>query len=152
MSTIIAHTPTRRQVIMVDDDQADLDIMEYVFRSSEINASLLTFSNPEEFLDWLMQYEQLPEDELPSLILLDLNMPKIDGLQVLEILKSKKTIKRIPVIIFSTSTAEYDVIQSYDRGANSYVVKPGDFNRLAHYIKGISQYWFDVAKRPPLTA
>jgi DNA-binding response OmpR family regulator len=104
----------------------------------------------EELFDYLNnkgKYENA-ENPLPGLILLDLNMPKKDGREVLKELKESQQFRRIPVIILTTSKAEEDVLRSYDLGVSSFITKPVTFEELVHVVKNIGKYWFEIVELP----
>ncbi|MCH7499754.1 MAG: response regulator, partial [Nitrospinae bacterium] len=86
--------------------------------------------------------------ELPSLILLDLNMPRKDGREVLDEIKKNKTLRKIPVIVLTTSKADTDISHAYDLGVNSYIQKPVRFNEFVEVVKVLSNYWFNIVKLP----
>jgi len=94
------------------------------------------------------RYENLRDKALPGLILLDLNMPRKDGREALKEMKADPILRRIPVVVLTTSKAEEDILRSYDLGVNSYVTKPVTFKSLVELIKVLGQYWFEVVELP----
>lgn len=95
------------------------------------------------------KYEKLRHDPLPGLILLDLNMPRKDGREALKEIKADPGLRRIPIVVLTTSKAEEDILRSYDLGVNSYVTKPVTFKSLVELIKVLGRYWFEVVELPP---
>ena len=106
----------------------------------------------EELMDYLHRrgkYELLRTEPLPGLILLDLNMPRKDGREALKEIKANPNLRRIPIVVLTTSKAEEDIVRSYDLGVNSYVTKPVTFKSLVELIKVLGRYWFEVVELPP---
>jgi CheY-like chemotaxis protein len=95
------------------------------------------------------KYETLQGDPLPGLILLDLNMPRKDGREALKEIKADADLRRIPIVVLTTSKAEEDIVRTYDLGVNSYVTKPVTFKSLVELIKVLGNYWFEVVELPP---
>lgn len=95
-----------------------------------------------------IEYLQLPDTELPDLILLDLNLPRVNGHEVLEFVKTSERLKRIPVVILTTSSSEKDVNETYDHYANGYIVKPVDVSQFFDVVTQIQDFWFTVVKLP----
>ncbi len=97
-------------------------------------------------------YATLGEEPLPGLILLDLNMPKKDGREALREIKADPTLRRIPIVVLTTSKAEEDIIRTYDLGVSSFIVKPVAFESLIEVMKTLSRYWFEIVELPPESA
>ncbi|MFN8286005.1 MAG: response regulator [Chitinophagales bacterium] len=136
------------QVFMADDDKDDRFLMRMAFKEIGIPDSLLLFEDGVFLLEHL-DAAQNNGTQFPSLILLDLNMPRLNGLEVLEKIKSKADWRKIPVVIFSTSDRDVDVQRAYELGANSYITKPADFDRLTELVKCLHNYWGNTVT-PPL--
>jgi CheY-like chemotaxis protein len=94
------------------------------------------------------RYSELNGEPLPGLILLDLNMPRKDGREALKEIKADPILRRVPIVVLTTSKAEEDILRSYDLGVNSYVTKPVTFKSLVELVKVLGQYWFEVVKLP----
>lgn len=112
-------------------------------------------SDGEELLDYLHvrgNYREPAECPRPSLIILDLNMPRKDGLQVLQELKSRSEFRQIPVVVLTTSVSERDIALSYELGVNAFISKPASFSKLKKMVRSLSDFWFDVVKLPPTGA
>lgn len=124
-------------ITIVDDDADDREILRDAFIASNGNASYLLFENG----NVLLHYLKANNDNKPSLIMLDLNMPGIDGRETLREIKSNREWQTIPVIVFTTSSSNRDKQQAYASGANCFVTKPDTFNQLVEITKSISQLW-----------
>lgn len=127
---------------MADDDADDRFLVQAAFDENSIGQKILFFEDGEQLLDHLNQSD--PKDQT-SFILLDLNMPRRDGREVLKHLKSHEKLSKIPVIVFSTSKSPDDIQSSYQLGANSYVVKPSSYEGLKEVVRKISDFWLDTA-------
>lgn len=129
-------------ILMADDDADDRFLVQSAFDDNSINQKILFFEDGEQLIDYLDNSDVIAQT---SFILLDLNMPKRDGREVLRHLKAHDKLNRIPVIVFSTSKAPDDIQSSYKLGANSYVVKPSSYESLKDVVKRISDFWLDTA-------
>jgi two-component system response regulator len=123
------------------------------FKKSNIASEIVVVRNGVEALDYLFctgEYAGRDEYDLPRLILIDLKLPKMDGLQVLQRVRSDERTKRLPVVIFTSSNEAEDIIKSYDLGANSYVRKPVDFDELSHATRQLGMYWLVLNEAAPI--
>lgn len=119
---------------------------------SRIRNELYIVEDGEEALDYLLRrgrYQDPDSSPKPDLMLLDLNMPKMDGKQLLEQMRADPRLRRIPVVALTTSQQENDIIRTYDLGANSYIVKPVDMDQFVNAIKVLKDYWFQIVVLPP---
>ena len=119
---------------------------------SRIRNELYIVEDGEEALDYLLRrgrYQDPDSSPKPDLMLLDLNMPKMDGKQLLEQMRADPSLRRIPVVALTTSEQENDIIRTYDLGANSYIVKPVDMDQFVNAIKVLKDYWFQIVVLPP---
>jgi len=132
-------------ILMADDDADDRFLVQAAFEDNGIHHEMMFFEDGEQLLDHL---NATPARGNTRFILLDLNMPKKDGREVLRVLKSDELLKKIPIIIFSTSKAPDDILSSYELGANSYVVKPSSYEHLKEVIRKISDFWLHTAITP----
>ena len=139
------------EILMVDDSPSDLAIALEALKSSKLINRPHTVSNGEELLAFLRREAPFTDAPTPDLILLDLNMPRKSGLEVLAEIKEHPQWKRIPVIILTASQAERDVAAAYGLHANCYVPKPVDFDRFIEVVRLIETFWFNVVKLPPKT-
>ena len=134
-----------QHILMADDDADDRFLVQAAFEDNKIQQKLLFFEDGEQLLEHL-QDESI--QGITRFILLDLNMPKRDGRDVLRTLKADKQLSTIPIIVFSTSKAPDDINSSYKLGANSYVVKPSSYEHLKEVIQKISDFWLNTALTP----
>lgn len=136
-------------ILLVEDDPGDQELTRRALLGGEVAHELHVVEDGEEALDYLFRrgrYADASNCPVPELILLDLNLPKLNGKQVLEQIQNDPTLRRIPVVILTTSQQEKDIQQCYDSGASSYIVKPvaiDDFIRMVHCI---DEYWFEIVR------
>ncbi len=138
-------------ILLADDDPDDRQLTRDAFMENRLANELDCVEDGEELMDYLRRrgrYSNLNGDPLPGLILLDLNMPRKDGREALKEIKADPVLRRIPIVVLTTSKAEEDILRSYDLGVNSYVTKPVTFKSLVELIKVLGQYWFEVVKLP----
>ncbi|HYW19479.1 MAG TPA: response regulator [Nodularia sp. (in: cyanobacteria)] len=138
-------------ILMVDDDEDDHILVREALAESQLPMDLHIVSNGEELLDYLYNlglYTDKTQAPRPGLILLDLNMPKKNGLEVLQDIKTDPMLRSIPVIVLSTSDDKEDIYQTYNLGANSFITKPVTFAALVEMMKSIGKYWFEIVKLP----
>ena len=143
---------TSMTILIVDDDTEDRMMMADAFAESHIANPLRFVENGEQLMDYLLRrgaYESLKQEPLPGLILLDLNMPRKDGREALKEIKANPDLRRIPIVVLTTSKAEEDILRTYDLGVNSYVTKPVTFQSLVDTIKVLGRYWFEIVELPP---
>lgn len=140
-------------ILLVEDQRMDIELTLDAFRQARLANNIRVVTTGEEALDYLFGKGAFANREsypLPDLILLDLKMPGIDGFEVLKQVKKTDKIKRIPVIILTSSKEEGDRAVSYDMGANSYLVKPVSFEGFLHTVKEIGEYWIVLNVKPPI--
>ncbi|NEX16616.1 MAG: response regulator [Halochromatium sp.] len=136
-------------VLLVEDEVADADLVRIAFEESRLLATLHHVVDGVEALRFLRhETEAFADAPRPDLILLDLNMPRMNGREFLQEIKRDARLRAIPVVILTTSDVERDVIESYDLGAAGYIVKPVDLDQLIQAVKGMESYWFTVVKLP----
>jgi two-component system response regulator len=138
-------------VVLADDDEDDRLLAKDAMEAADSDYSCHTVCDGQELLDFLRQtgkYKGAEINSLPSVILLDLNMPILDGRETLRLLKEDPDLSSIPVVILSTSANSDDIEQSYKLGASSYMVKPTQFNTLVDMMKTFNNYWFECAAIP----
>ena|SRR6185436_296369 len=137
-------------ILMADDDADDRLLAQDALAESKIQSELHFVENGEELLDYLFRRGRFSAVSAPrpELILLDLNMPKKDGREALREIKSNKDLRRIPVVILTTSQADTDIGQVYDLGANSFITKPVKFDALVNVMSTLGRYWFDTVELP----
>jgi CheY-like chemotaxis protein len=138
-------------ILVADDDPDDRLLVQDAFNESRIINPLHFVQDGQELMDYLNrsnQYAYLKSSPLPGLILLDLNMPRKTGTEALREIKSNPKLRSIPVVAFTTSKAEEDILRTYDLGVNSFVTKPVNYNRLVEIMKTLSKYWFEIVELP----
>jgi len=140
--------PTRH-ILLVEDNPDDIFLMKMAFEESTVPNHLHVVEDGEEALNFLRKKNPYSQSPRPHLILLDLNLPRIKGLDVLEQIKLDNDLKDIPVMILTTSNYEDDILKSYQRYANSYITKPVDFDDFIKMIRFIEHFWFNVVTLPP---
>ena len=136
------------EILLVEDSPGDIRLTMEAMKDGKIHNHLSVVNDGEEALAYLRRQGQYAKVPRPDLILLDLNLPKKDGREVLREIKQEEDLKRIPVVVLSISTAEKDILKSYDLHANCYVNKPVDFDQFTHVVKSIEDFWFSVVKLP----
>lgn len=138
-------------ILMADDDSDDRLLAQEALAESHLLNTLHFVVDGEELMDYLLhrgKYTNPESAPRPGIILLDLNMPKKDGREALKEIKSHPDLKRIPIVILTTSKAEEDVLRSYDFGASSYITKPVTFEELVRILVIIGEYWFEIVNLP----
>ena len=144
------HKPV--MILMADDDPEDRMLAKDALEEDRLVNDLQFVEDGEELMDYLHRrgkYEVLVNAQLPGLILLDLNMPRKDGREALEEIKADPNLRRIPVVVLTTSKAEEDILRSYDLGVNGFVVKPVTLEGLVRVMKVLVQYWFEIVEIVP---
>lgn len=137
-------------ILLADDDPDDRLMAADALEEAQVSNPLVCVEDGEELLSYLSGAGEYAEDPppLPALILLDLNMPRVDGRQALATIKQDPTLKRIPVIVLTTSEADEDISETYDLGVNSFITKPVSFNGLVEVMRSLRQYWLEVVHLP----
>jgi CheY-like chemotaxis protein len=137
-------------ILLVEDNPRDVLLTERAFQQSNVANELRVVNDGAAALDYLLGSEgRTPAEPLPALILLDIKLPKMDGLEVLRRLRSSERTHRIPVVILTSSREERDLAEGYDLGVNSYICKPVDFAQFAKAIQGLGLYWLVLNEPPP---
>jgi len=138
-------------ILLVEDEEAHAEIVRRNFEASRMGNRLVHVTDGQLALDYLYQrngFSELGKVPRPGVILLDLRLPKVDGLEVLKIVKADPKLHTIPVVILTTSKAEADVVKAYDSHANSYLVKPVDFANFTELMKTFGYYWLEWNQYP----
>ena len=139
-------------VLIADDDQEDQMLIEDAFEESRLTNTLKFVRDGEELLDYLHRrngYADPSTSPRPGMILLDLNMPRKDGREALQEIKADLELRKIPVVVLTTSKAEADIVRTYNLGVNSFIAKPVTFEGLVEVIKVLGRYWFQIVELPP---
>lgn len=145
------HLNQKIPILVVEDSSEDFEVLERAFKKAEFDVPLFHCKNGEEAIGLLYregEYEFFPKDLEPSMILLDLNMPGLDGHALLENVKDDDYLKHIPILVLSTSNNIDDINLSYKHGANSYIQKPRDLHGYVDMAIGIKNYWYELCSRP----
>lgn len=138
-------------ILMADDDADDRMLTKEALEESRVLNDLRFVEDGEELMDYLARRGEYTDPEnspRPGLILLDLNMPKKDGREALKEIKEDPELRRIPIVVMTTSQAEEDIFRSYDLGASSFITKPVTFDRLVELMKTIGDYWVEFVRLP----
>jgi len=136
-------------ILYVEDDFGDVALMEESLKEIRMRISLNIVNTGDDALSYLRRKGKFTKANQPDLILLDLNLPGIDGRELLEIIKKDALIRQIPVVVLTTSDADADIAKTYASGAASYVKKPLGFEEFSNIIKSIEGFWFSIVKYPP---
>ncbi len=139
-------------VLLVEDDRSDRDIVSQIFQRHEAQTELRAVSDGSQALDYLFRqgdYANTVDAPAPDLVLLDLNMPGMSGLETLTAIRADERTKTLPVVVLTTSDNDADVIRSYELGANSFIIKPIKFDEFVKVIRELDEYWFKLSKLPP---
>jgi len=142
-----------KTILLVEDNPSDINLTKRAFEKGHITNNLVVAEDGQEALDYIFGngiYANRDISQLPTLILLDLKLPKVSGLEVLKRIRAAEIIKRLPVVILTSSKEDEDVAASYDLGVNSYIRKPIDFNQFVEAIKYLGLYWLVINEPPPL--
>jgi chemotaxis family two-component system response regulator Rcp1 len=137
------------EILLVEDNPGDVDLAREALENSKIDNLIHAVGNGEEAMDFLRRKGKYADAPRPDLVLLDLNLPRKDGREVLAEIKSDEDLKRIPVVILTSSKDEEDILKAYNLHANCYITKPMDLNQFIKVVKSIEDFWFTVVKLPP---
>lgn len=136
------------EILLVEDNEGDIRLTIEAFKEAKIRNLIKVVRDGEEALHYLRREGKFSEVQLPDIILLDINLPKIDGKEVLNAIKNDPILRVIPVIMLTTSSADSDIQESYANHANCYVLKPVDLNKFMDVIRSIEEYWISIVKLP----
>ncbi|WP_242057815.1 MULTISPECIES: response regulator [Nostoc] len=137
------------EVLLVEDNPGDAQLTRIALEDSKISIHLNVVEDGVEAMAFLRKQEKYVEAAHPDIVLLDLNLPKKDGREVLAEIKADDNLKRIPVVVLTTSQAEEDILKAYNLSANCYITKPVDFDQFVKIVKSIENFWFAIVKLPP---
>jgi CheY-like chemotaxis protein len=140
--------PKLVQILLVEDNPGDVRLIIEAFREGKLCNNLRVVENGEEAMAYLRRESRYIAAPRPDLILLDLNMPKMNGHEVLAEIKEDPEFKSIPVVVLTTSDAENDILKTYDLHANCYVTKPVDFEQFIRIVKFVKDFWLSIVKLP----
>jgi len=137
------------EILLVEDNPGDIQLTRIALEDNKMSVNLNVVEDGVEALAFLKKEGQYINAPHPDLILLDLNLPRKDGREVLAEMKADPILKRVPVVILTTSQAEEDVLKAYNLCANCYINKPVDFDRFVKIVRSIENFWFTIVKLPP---
>jgi CheY-like chemotaxis protein len=136
------------EVLLVEDDPGDVVMTREALAESKVLNQLHVVSNGEDALKFLRREAPFEDAPRPGLVLLDLNLPRVDGREVLAVVKNDPTLRRIPVVVLTTSQAEEDIVRSYDLHANAFVSKPVDFDQFLEVVRQVDNFYISVVSLP----
>jgi CheY-like chemotaxis protein len=137
------------EILLVEDNPGDVRLTKEALKEGKVYSNLHTVKDGVEAMEFLRKLGKYKDVPRPDIILLDLNLPRKDGREVLEEIKSDRELKRIPVVVLTTSKAEEDVLRTYNLHANCYVTKPVDLEKFMVVVKSIDVFWLTVVTLPP---
>jgi two-component system, chemotaxis family, response regulator Rcp1 len=140
------------QVLLVEDNEGDILLTLEAFKELKVKTRVEVVKDGAEAIAFLRKEGQYTDRVLPHLILLDINMPRVNGMEVLEFIKNDEKLKKIPVVMLTTSASEADIAECYAKSANCFVTKPLEFGRFLAVIQSIEAFWFNVAQLPKTAA
>jgi len=141
--------PPLVSILLVDDSPDDVELTLMALENTKFANSINVVSDGVYAMQYLKKEREYAGAETPTLVMLDLNMPRKNGLQVLAEMKADQNLRQIPVVILTTSQAEEDIVRSYDLNANCFISKPVDLAQLIKVVQAIEQFWFGVVQLPP---
>jgi len=136
------------RILLVEDNEGDVVLTLQALKKANISNGVDVVTDGEQALLFLRKKGKYAAAETPDLILLDINLPKVDGMEVLEEVKNDETLKIIPVVILTTSDSENDILKSYNNHANCYITKPVDFRKFMEVVQMIKEFWITIVKLP----
>lgn len=136
------------EILLVEDNEGDVILTKIAFKNSAYKNNISVASDGEEAIDFLKKTGDYANVKTPDIILLDLNLPKKNGLTVLKEIKQDPNLRRIPVVVMSSSQTEQDIVKSYDLQASGYVIKPLSLQKFAEVVDGLDKYWFTIVVLP----
>jgi chemotaxis family two-component system response regulator Rcp1 len=136
-------------ILLVEDNPGDIRLTREALKEDKIHNTLYVTKDGEEAMMFLRKQDKFADVPRPDLILLDLNLPRKDGREVLSEIKMDAGLKRIPVVVLTTSKEEQDIIKSYNLHANCYITKPVDLEQFSHIVRSIEDFWFSVVRLSP---
>jgi two-component system response regulator len=137
------------EILLVEDNLGDIRLTQVALKDSKIANTLNVVKDGVDALAYLRREGPFANAARPDIILLDLNLPRKDGREVLEEIKADESLRRIPVVVLTTSSADEDIVRSYNLHANCFITKPVDLNSFVTIVKSIEHFWFQIVKLPP---
>jgi two-component system, chemotaxis family, response regulator Rcp1 len=136
-------------ILLVEDNPGDVRLTQEALKDSKVKNTLHIVTDGVEAMDFIYHRGNFHAAPRPDIILLDLNLPRMDGREVLQAIKQEESLRRIPIVIMTTSDDEHDILHAYDLYANCYITKPVDFQRFIEIVKTIENFWFSMVRLPP---
>lgn len=136
--------------MLVEDNEGDIILTKEALVDGKINNTIEVARDGEEAISYLLANKEKGGHELPDLILLDINLPKVDGKEVLSFIKNDDLLKLIPVVVLTTSSADNDILDAYEKHANCYITKPVDLDKFFSIVRDIEKFWVTIVKLPPI--
>ncbi len=136
------------EILLIEDNEGDIELTREAFEEAKFRNNLHIAEDGDEALDYLFKRNGYEDSIIPDIILLDLNLPGTDGREVLETIKSEPLLKRIPVIVLTSSRADKDIVESYDLHANCYIVKPVNAVKFMEVVRSVENFWVDIVCLP----
>lgn len=140
--------PTPVEILLVEDNPGDVQLMMEALEDAKVNNRVIHAEDGEVAIQTLLKGREKQPPDLPDLVLLDLNLPRVHGKEVLKFIKDDEILKSIPVVILTSSQAEEDIARSYEYHANCYIIKPIDLDRFMKVVNTIDDFWLSVVKLP----
>ena len=136
------------QILLVEDNPSDVELTITAFADCSVAHKINIANDGEEALNFLYKRDNFEQSPRPHIILLDLNLPRQNGQEILQIIKNDASLKTIPVIILTSSSTERDILKSYNLHANCYIIKPADLEKYLHVVRSVENFWFNVVQLP----
>jgi CheY-like chemotaxis protein len=136
------------EILLVEDSQGDVRLIQEALQEAKVRNRMTVVGDGEEAMAYLRKQGRYARASNPGLVLLDLNLPKKNGFEVLQEIKEDEILKRIPVVILTTSQAEQDIVKSYDLYANAYITKPVDLDQFLAVVKAVEGFWLEIVRLP----
>jgi two-component system, chemotaxis family, response regulator Rcp1 len=149
MTRMIDENAGRHRILLVEDNPADADLTQVAFEAVGTPAEIDVLANGEEAINYLSRHGSYHDAVIPQLVLLDLNLPRVGGFEVLASIKSLETTRHIPVVVLTSSESTEDIMRSYQLGANCYLTKPFGVGAYREMAKRLYEFWLELAKLPP---
>ncbi len=136
-------------ILLVEDNEGDAHLTQQALKRAKVRNRVHTVTDGVEAMQFLRREAGFENAPRPDLVILDLNLPNMDGREVLEAMKAESSLKLIPVVVVTSSAAEQDIVRTYSLSANAYVTKPVDLQQFLHVIGSVGDFWLDIVKLPP---
>ena len=149
-----SHSLEPVKILLVEDNLQDIEITRRAFSKGRVKNELIVVRDGQEALDYLYhqdKYSDPAASARPGMILLDLNLPKVSGMEVLQQIKKDEALKSIPVIVLTASPREEDVVRTYNLGVNTYIQKPVEFDNFMRVVHAVQEYWIVISTLPPIS-